>query len=115
MPSWVKFKSVLMSAFLSTLLLFIAVGFFTLLERKVLALLILRVGPAKPSLCGLLVPFADALKLLAKPFIIPLSGSKGLMYFSCLLGLLVPSCLWLFVSLPSASWWCSFTVLSILV
>jgi len=104
-----------MSAFLSTLLLFVAVGFFTLLERKVLALLMLRVGPAKPSFSGLLVPFADALKLLAKHFITPLTGSKCLMYFSCLLGLLVPTSLWLFVSLPSAHWWCTFTVLSILV
>jgi len=37
------------SSFLSLISLLISVGFFTLIERKVLAYIILRKGPNKPS------------------------------------------------------------------
>ena len=66
-----KLKSLLMIFILCLLLLLVAVAFYTLLERKVLAYIMLRRGPNKPSYSGLLVPFADALKLLSKPFIFP--------------------------------------------
>jgi len=77
----------------SILLLLVAVAFYTLLERKVLGFIILRQGPNKPSALGLLVPFADALKLLSKVFIFPIASSSKLMIFACSLSFLVPSIL----------------------
>ena len=82
-----------MASFLSLLLLLVSVAFFTLLERKVLAYIILRRGPNKPSLSGIFVPFADALKLLSKPFIMPSSASPFLSRCACFLIFIIPGVL----------------------
>ena len=82
-----------MSSFFSLLFLLIAVAFFTLLERKVLAYIMGRKGPNKPSLSGLFTPFADAIKLLTKPFLRMSSGSTLLMRGACFGFLVVPSSL----------------------
>lgn len=49
----------------------VAVGFFTLLERKLLAIIIIRKGPAKVRFIGILQPFSDAGKLFCKEFVKP--------------------------------------------
>merc|ERR1712212_1155834 len=101
------------AAFLAILLL-IAVGFFTLLERKFLAYLILRKGPNKPALLGIIVPFADALKLLTKLPVIPSQSSSHLIVFACLLGFLIPCSLWLFAQPPSSFLIFNYCLLSLL-
>jgi len=102
--SWAKFKSYTVVSFISLLLLLVAVAFFTLIERKVLAYIILRRGPNKPAFSGWLVPFADALKLLTKPFLMPSAGSPFLIRFACFLIFIIPSLLWCFVVTASPVW-----------
>ena len=45
---------------------FVSVAFYTLLERKILGYAQIRKGAAKPRVAGILVPFADAIKLILK-------------------------------------------------
>ena len=56
--------------------LLIAVAFLTLVERKVMAAMQLRVGPNVVGPFGLLQPFADALKMIFKETIIPTGANK---------------------------------------
>lgn len=58
--------------------LLICVAYVTYAERKVLALAQLRQGPNLVGPFGLLQPFADGLKLIAKETIIPSGASRGL-------------------------------------
>lgn len=88
--SWAKFKSYKMVSLVSLLLLLVSVAFFTLIERKVLGYIMLRRGPNKPSVAGIFVPFADALKLLSKPIIITSSSSPFLTRFACFLIFVIP-------------------------
>jgi len=58
--------------------LLITVAYVTYAERKVLALVQLRMGPNLVGPFGLLQPFADGLKLIAKETIIPTGANRAL-------------------------------------
>jgi len=70
----------------------LSIAFFTLLERKVLASIQLRIGCSIVGVYGVLQPFADALKLLSKEFIFPSQSNLKLFlvtpYFSLILSLI---------------------------
>lgn len=55
--------------------LLIAVAYFTLFERKVIASMQRRRGPNVVGFFGLLQPLADGLKLLLKEIILPSSAN----------------------------------------
>lgn len=67
--------------------IFISVAFMTLFERKVMAVMQRRRGPNIVGFLGLLQPFADALKLLAKETVIPHSSNLAIFVFSPILSL----------------------------
>lgn len=84
-----------MGAIITTVLAIVAVAFFTLIERKVLGYIHIRKGPNKPGPAGLIVPFADAVKLILKEISYPLLSNKALFNGVCTLIILVPIILWI--------------------
>ena len=67
-----------MVALVTLILIIVAVAFFTLLERKTLGYIHLRKGPNKPGAGGVVVPFADAVKLYLKEIRRPTLSNKTL-------------------------------------
>nr|YP_010583089.1 NADH dehydrogenase subunit 1 [Hiratettix distanti]YP_010583103.1 NADH dehydrogenase subunit 1 [Hiratettix malaisei]UGN61535.1 NADH dehydrogenase subunit 1 [Hiratettix distanti]UGN61549.1 NADH dehydrogenase subunit 1 [Hiratettix malaisei] len=77
------------------IIVLISVGFFTLLERKIMGYMHIRKGPNKVGFIGLLQPFSDGAKLFLKEQFFP-KNSNFLIYYICpLLGLVQSLFIWL--------------------
>ena len=93
--SWVVFRVVLALPFICALL---AVAFYTLIERKLLGIFMIRKGPNKVGFIGVMQPFRDAGKLFTKEVVVPRYSNKGpflfcpaiLLGFSLILWVLYP-------------------------
>ena len=81
------------------LLVILSVAFFTLFERKVIGLFMIRIGPNKPGFIGIFQPLLDALKLFTKQNITPFQSNKVVyssaphlaLFLSLLVWLCIPS------------------------
>ena len=79
---------------LTIILVLISVAYFTLAERKILAVIQRRRGPNVIGVYGLLQPLSDGLKLLIKEIILPSSSNKNIFLFSPLLTFLISLLAW---------------------
>jgi NADH-quinone oxidoreductase subunit H len=91
------FFSDLLSTVLTLIPLLIAVAFFTLAERKIMASIQRRRGPNTVGFLGILQPIADGLKLIIKEIVLPKKVNSTLFIIAPFLTFFVALIGWAFI------------------
>jgi NADH:ubiquinone oxidoreductase subunit H len=78
----------LLLAVIKLVCLLVAIAYFTLAERKIMAAVQRRVGPNVVGLIGLLQPLADGLKLAGKEAVVP-SQASGRLFMAAAMAVLL--------------------------
>nr|ATF28602.1 NADH dehydrogenase subunit 1 [Illinigina sp. EMHAU-15062817] len=82
------------TCFFLIFMVLVSVGFFTLLERKIMGFTHLRVGPQKVGYLGVLQPFSDGIKLFVKEQVYPVNSNLFMYYICPLLSLVQSLFIW---------------------
>nr|YP_010003287.1 NADH dehydrogenase subunit 1 [Meteorus pulchricornis]ACY09471.1 NADH dehydrogenase subunit 1 [Meteorus pulchricornis]QHS69751.1 NADH dehydrogenase subunit 1 [Meteorus pulchricornis]WCB99554.1 NADH dehydrogenase subunit 1 [Meteorus pulchricornis] len=87
--------SSLLMFILVILFIMVSVAFFTLFERKMMALFHYRKGPNKIGIMGLMQPFSDAMKLLSKEFFLPFMSNFMIYMLSPMFMIIISIMMWM--------------------
>nr|YP_010583064.1 NADH dehydrogenase subunit 1 [Eurhadina exclamationis]UGN61510.1 NADH dehydrogenase subunit 1 [Eurhadina exclamationis] len=83
------------TCFILFIMILISVGFFTLLERKIMGFMHIRKGPNKVGVLGLLQPFSDGMKLFMSEQYYPKNSNFFIYYICPVLSLIQSLFIWL--------------------
>ena len=85
-PAWPVIWT-LVKIIVITVPLILGVAYLSLVERKVIGWMQVRIGPNRVGPLGLLQPFADVFKLIFKEIIVPTGASRALFFIAPMLAL----------------------------
>lgn len=105
----------MVTSLITIIVCLLAIAFFTIAERKLLASIQRRKGPNVTGFWGVLQGFADGLKLLLKEIVIPVKSNWVLFLASPCLALTVGLVVWAFIPFSDLNYLTNFDYSLLLV